>query len=137
MALKRLHSKITENNINIKNNIKAIIRADSKAINKIFMNLIGNAINYIRQNAKNEIILTSEKNCNGFVFSVRDNGIGIPDNMKKLVFTKFKRGDNVKNIKGAGLGLAIVKDLTEAHGGQIWFESELGTGSTFYFFLPT
>jgi len=71
-------------------------------------------------------------------FSIKDTGVGIPEDQQKRVFTKFFRGTNVMRLEteGSGLGLYISKNIIEAHDGKIWFESKEGKGATFYFSLP-
>ena len=68
-------------------------------------------------------------------FFVRDNGIGILPEYKDRIFGLFDKLD--MQTEGTGVGLALVKRIVEFHGGQVWVESELGKGSTFYFTLPT
>ena len=70
--------------------------------------------------------------------SVKDTGIGVPPEVTKKIFTKFFRADNAMKIapNGSGLGLYIVKNIIKRHGGEIWVESELNRGSTFYFIIP-
>jgi signal transduction histidine kinase len=99
-------------------------------------NLIRNAIRYILRGGKVTVSLKcGEKEIE---FFVKDKGVGIPKQQQKRVFTKFFRGANVMRMEteGAGLGLYIAKNIIEAHGGRIWFESELGKGTTFYFTIP-
>ncbi len=70
--------------------------------------------------------------------AVQDEGIGIPPEAQARIFERFYRADSVTPLRSDsfGLGLAIVKEIVEAHGGQVWVESEPGQGSTFYFTLP-
>jgi two-component system phosphate regulon sensor histidine kinase PhoR len=69
---------------------------------------------------------------------VRDHGLGIPDEHKDRIFTKFFRGDvgRERGIAGTGLGLVLARQIIEAHGGEVGFESEEGSGSTFWIRLP-
>ena len=113
------------------------VYADRRALTKIFMNLIGNAINYMDMgtNEQRSInVLAANENGN-YHFMVSDTGMGIPSSLHTEIFIKFKRGTN-DDRKGTGLGLAIVKGFVEMHEGEIWVESEVGKGSTFHFTLP-
>ena len=67
---------------------------------------------------------------------MRDNGIGMEKQYSKKIFEPFKRLHTIDVYEGAGIGLSIVKKIIENHGGRIWFESELGKGSVFYFSIP-
>lgn len=101
-------------------------------------NLLDNAIRY---NIKNgEVILTVERlQDKPFIqVSVKDTGIGIPPESVKKIFNKFFRADNAIKAapNGSGLGLYIVRNIIRRHGGEIWVESELNRGATFYFTLP-
>lgn len=108
------------------------LRADRKSVTKIFMNLIGNAINYIGDGPGRTIRV--ERSPEG-VFTVSDNGIGIPEDARDEVMEKFRRGTNALSITGTGLGLPIVKTAVEAHGGKLWFDSKEGAGTAFHFTL--
>ena len=132
--------KADQKNLSIRSFIstEAKIYADNYMLNTILRNLIGNAIKFTPENG---IILVGATACddNNFVkLFVRDSGIGIPEDSKDKIFrldTKFVRiGTN--NEIGTGLGLILVKELVEKHQGTIWFESEEGKGTTFYFTLP-
>ncbi|MHA2391855.1 MAG: sensor histidine kinase [Promethearchaeota archaeon] len=119
------------------------LRGDIKRIDQIFRIIIDNAIKYSKENSKVEIRasnnyegqynLTGEP---GILFQFRDYGRGIPEEDLSNIFERFFRSSNVNEIAGTGLGLAIARDLTEAHKGKIFVESELGTGTTFNLFLP-
>ncbi|RJQ16118.1 MAG: HAMP domain-containing protein [Nitrospiraceae bacterium] len=101
---------------------------------QLFQNLIGNALKF-RGEEKPHIHLSAERKGKEWVFSVRDNGIGIPEEQTKKVFEIFHRYHGEK-YPGTGIGLATCKKIVERHGGRIWVESEPGRGSTFYFTLP-
>jgi signal transduction histidine kinase len=108
------------------------LRADRKSVMKIFMNLIGNAVNYIGEGSGRTIRIERSPED---VFTVEDNGIGIPEDARDEVMEKFRRGVNALNITGTGLGLPIVKTAVEAHGGKLWFDTEEGKGTAFHFTL--
>ncbi|KKQ21957.1 MAG: Multi-sensor signal transduction histidine kinase [Candidatus Wolfebacteria bacterium GW2011_GWC1_37_10] len=114
------------------------INGDSQKLGMALFNLIDNAIRY---NVKNgEVVLAVEKLKDKpyLQISVKDTGIGVPPEVTKKIFTKFFRADNAMKIapNGSGLGLYIVKNIIKRHGGEIWVESELNRGSTFYFIIP-
>lgn len=112
------------------------VSADQERIVQLLVNLIGNAIKFSPNGG--EITITLE-NIQDFVrISVKDQGIGIPQNEMSMLFQKFKRIDNSarRKIGGTGLGLAICKEIVSKHGGDIWLESEEGNGTTVYFTLP-
>jgi len=99
-------------------------------------NLLDNAIIYGPQGGV--VVISLKETEKNLEFSIKDTGIGIPAVQQKRLFTKFFRGTNAVKIdtEGTGLGLFITKNIIEAHGGKIWFESEEGKGTTFYFTLP-
>lgn len=137
-VFRKLKLAASSKNVTLVNNVKQrpwII--DQKGITKVFMNLVGNAINYIGiNNPDPKITIDYKKGKNDdLMIIVKDNGMGIPEGAQADIFQKFKRGDNVSGISGTGLGLSIVKGVVEAHGGRIWFESKEGEGTTFYFTL--
>ncbi|MBN2649113.1 MAG: HAMP domain-containing histidine kinase, partial [Prolixibacteraceae bacterium] len=108
------------------------ITADYEKLRQIFMNLISNAFKYTCQG---KIAIGFEMKENQPVFYVKDTGIGIPAGETDKVFERFYRGSNTRkeSVPGTGLGLSIVKELIELLGGEIWIESEIGKGSTFFF----
>ena len=109
-----------------------VVYADSVLITQVFQNLLANAIKYT---SKGEITVGAEAvEMNKVRCWVRDTGAGIPPERLDRIFEKFET--DPKKRGGLGLGLAIVKQVVEAHGGQIFVESEVGRGSTFSFLLP-
>jgi len=110
--------------------------ADREATLTIANNVIGNAIRYTPEGG--EVVVSSRRDGEFAVFSVRDNGIGIPQQEQRRVFERFYRADKSRKhtSSGTGLGLAIVKNLTQAQGGRVSLRSQPGKGSTFEIFLP-
>jgi signal transduction histidine kinase len=113
------------------------VRVDIEKISLAIQNLLENAIRYNKFGGEIEMVLKEKEK--EIEFSIKDTGIGIPKDQQNRVFTKFFRGSNAMKMEteGSGLGLFITKNIIEAHGGRIWFESEEGKGTTFYFTLPT
>jgi len=112
------------------------VRVDVEKIGLAIQNLLENAIRYTPEGGQITVSLTLVEK--SIEFSIKDSGIGIPKNQQERVFTKFFRAPNAMKMEpeGSGLGLFITKNIIEAHGGKIWFESEEGKGTTFYFTLP-
>ena len=112
------------------------VMVDVEKMRLAIQNLIDNAVRYTPLGGSVTISLKSGKK--EIEFSVQDTGVGIPKDQQERVLTKFFRGANVLRMEteGSGLGLFITKNIIEAHGGKIWFESEEGKGTTFYFTLP-
>jgi len=107
---------------------------DSTLLRQILTNLLSNAIKYSPDGG--EINLELLRDDNVALFKIKDQGIGIPEQDKQKLFESFQRGSNAGTIRGNGLGLAIVKQSVELHGGEIWFDSIVGNGTTFYIKLP-
>lgn len=114
------------------------IRVDEEKIKLAIQNIFDNAVRYTPAGGEVKVSLEYDKKKQEVEFSVKDSGIGVPKDQQERVFTKFFRGGNAIRMatEGTGLGLYITKHIIEAHGGKIWFESEVDKGSTFYFTLP-
>jgi light-regulated signal transduction histidine kinase (bacteriophytochrome) len=104
-------------------------------LTQVFQNLIGNALTF-RAQRKPEIHVAAQRQAGGWLFTVRDNGIGIDPQFAERIFMIFQRLHTREQYPGTGIGLAICKKIVERHGGRIWVESQLGQGSTFSFTIP-
>jgi signal transduction histidine kinase len=111
------------------------VRGDPVRLNQVFGNLIDNAIKYMKPEGEAKIHVGCRTNGVGNLFFVHDTGVGIRDEDQSKVFRLFTRL-NPKSSSGEGLGLTAVKKIVERNGGRIWVESEVGTGSTFWFTWP-
>lgn len=126
---------IEENNADISYNNLPVVHADYPQMVQVFQNLIANSIKYNDQE-RPTIHISAEKKDNDWLFKVKDNGIGIDPKHGERVFKIFQRLHARDEYEGTGIGLAIVKRIVERHGGVIWYDSQPGQGSTFYFNIP-
>lgn len=113
-----------------------VVEGDGTQLSRVFQNLVGNAIKF-RQAPGVRVHVGVEENDGQWIFTVRDNGIGIDPEYFDRVFVIFQRLHTSDEYPGSGMGLAITKRIVERHGGRIWVESEAGKGSAFSFTLPT
>jgi PAS domain S-box-containing protein len=111
------------------------VRLHEIHLDQLFQNLIGNAIKY-RSAEPPRINVAAERRGEEWVLSVQDNGIGIAPDYREYIFGIFKRLHTAAEYSGTGIGLAICQRIVERAGGQIWVESQLGQGSTFFFIVP-
>jgi signal transduction histidine kinase len=134
--LVQLKGAIAEQEAEIKIGALPSIEGEASLISQVFQNLIGNALKFCREGHP-KIELGSEAVPGGWKFWVRDHGIGIHPGHFDKIFKLFRRLHTGEEFRGSGLGLSICKKIVERHGGQIWVESQLGQGATFYFTLLT
>jgi two-component system sensor histidine kinase/response regulator len=113
-----------------------LVRGDRDRLAQVIGNLLSNAIKYSPEGGTVEI--AAELNDDEAIVRIRDSGLGIPADHQGRIFTKFFRGDvgRQRGIPGTGLGLVLAQQIAEAHGGEVGFDSEEGTGSTFWLRLP-
>ena len=136
-ALENLSGAIRESNAQISISSIPCVRIHESHLSQIFQNLIGNAIKYRKEDSRLRIEISAQLVESRWVFSIADNGIGIHADYKETIFGIFKRLHTNSKYAGTGMGLAICKRIVERYRGRIWVESEPGTGSTFFFSLPS
>jgi PAS domain S-box-containing protein len=134
-ALENLHMAIDEANASIRQDPLPRVMADETQFIQLFQNLLGNALKF-RRDEPLHIHVSARRDDGHWLFSIQDNGIGIPPESTERVFQIFQRAHSNGNYPGTGIGLAICKKIVERHGGRIWLESQVGSGTTFYFTLP-
>jgi PAS domain S-box-containing protein len=134
-AIENLAVLIGESKAIITVDVLPIVSADASQLVQVFQNLLANAIKF-RGGDIPRIHVSVKEEKYEWVFSVRDNGIGIGKQYAERIFLIFQRLHTREEYPGTGIGLAVCKRIVERHGGRIWFESEPGKGSVFFFTVP-
>ena len=141
-VLANLKVAIDESGATITHDPLPMVMADPIQLTQLFQNLVGNALKF-RRDIPPQIHVDAERQDNGthgeaayWLFSVRDNGIGIEPQYAERIFVIFQQLHTRDKYPGTGIGLALCKRIVERHGGRIWVESEPGQGSSFFFTLP-
>jgi len=112
-----------------------LVKGDEAQLVRLFQNLLENAIKFRGGNTPRIHISCKPQN-GSYLFSIRDNGIGIDSRYFDRIFIIFQRLHGTDQYPGTGIGLAMCKKIVDRHRGKIWIESEPGKGTTFYFTLP-
>ena len=134
-TLTNLKVQIEENNAIITHDPLPTINGNEELKIQLFQNIIGNAIKYRSQKTP-KIHISAIKEKNQYIFSIKDNGIGMSPKHLEKIFTIFQRLHTQEEYEGTGIGLAIAQKIVHQQGGQIWAESEPRKGTTFYFTIP-
>ncbi len=135
-AVSNLSASIRQGNAAVTKDDLPEVLGDETLLVQLFQNLIGNAIKYRRPDALPRVHISAKKEGSDYIFSVRDNGIGIEPEYFDRVFQIFQRLHTQSEYPGTGIGLAICKRIVERHRGRIWIESVAGRGATFFFTVP-
>jgi light-regulated signal transduction histidine kinase (bacteriophytochrome) len=134
-AIINLRAAIEESGAAVTCDALPTVDIDELQLTQLFQNLIGNALKFRGQAPPRIHVSAVEENAEWRV-AIADNGIGIEPQYFERIFMLFQRLHTMGEYPGTGIGLAICKKVVERHGGRIWVESQLGSGSTFHFTLP-
>ncbi len=134
-TLETLRYQITQQGVQVTVGSLPPVVADFVSMEQIFGNILSNAVTYLAPDRPGEIDISGEHTAHETLFCIRDNGCGIAKEDIDKVFAPFRRAGR-QDVPGEGMGLAYVQTLVRRHGGRIWFESELGVGTTFTFTIP-
>ena len=121
--------------IMVQGELPALRNVHSTMIYHVFQNLITNGLKF-NKNEKPEVVVSVREEKHHYIFQVKDNGIGIPMEYKNKLFQMFKRLHTEEEFQGTGMGLAICKRIVNFYEGEVWFDSETGKGTSFYFSIP-
>ena len=134
-CVNNLKIAINETNAKIDYDPLPVVVANRTQMIQLFQNLLSNAIKF--QSKTTPIVgISARKYEDRYVFTVKDNGIGIDAKYQKRIFKVFQRLHARNEYNGTGIGLSLIKKIVQYHNGNIWIKSELGKGSIFYFTLP-
>jgi light-regulated signal transduction histidine kinase (bacteriophytochrome) len=133
--LNEIQTEIKSKNATVHlNSLPEKVVADPTNFRRVFQNLITNAIKFNQRNGTQvEVSIDGKEDDDFWHFSVADNGIGIEAEYKDKIFLLFRKLHASSVYEGTGIGLPMCRTIVEKHGGKIWFDSELGKGSTFHF----
>ena len=136
VALTNLRPTIEQSGAVVTHDSLPAVTTDAPQLTQVFQNLIGNAIKYRGHEVPQVHVSATNNGGDEWIFSVRDNGLGIDPQYFERIFIIFQRLHGREEFEGTGIGLAICKKILERLGGRIWVESQPEKGSTFYFALP-
>jgi PAS domain S-box-containing protein len=136
LALVNLQTAIAESGASVSHDALPDITMDDRQLTQIFQNLIGNAVKYCGAEPPRVHVSCITSEPDEWIFSVRDNGLGIDSQYFEKIFVLFQRLHGRDEFEGTGIGLSICRKMLERIGGRVWVESQLQKGSTFSFSVP-
>lgn len=134
-AIVNVRGALEETQALVTNDELPVITADAGQMVQLFQNLIGNAIKFHGAEPA-RVHISARRDAGQWIFSVRDNGIGIDPQYAERIFVIFQRLHGHSEYAGTGIGLSVCKKIVDRHGGRIWVESQVGQGATFLFTIP-
>jgi PAS domain S-box-containing protein len=134
-VLLNLTLSVEESGADVEYSDLPVVVCDRQQIVQLFQNLVGNAIKYRKPDEPPRVKISAVERPRTWEFTVSDNGIGIKEEFKEVIFHMFQRLHSREEYSGTGIGLALCRRIVERHGGTIWAESEYGIGTRFYFTL--
>ena len=136
-AIANLQVAVEKTGADITHDSLPVVVGDEGQLIQLMQNLIVNALKFRNEDAPRVHISARKYEGGGnWIFSVKDNGIGIEEKYKEKIFVIFQRLHSRSAYPGTGIGLAICKRIVQRHSGRIWFDSKEGRGTTFYFAIP-
>lgn len=135
-ATENLQAAVEESDATITHDPLPVLRGERRNLLQLFQNLISNAIKYRGPNPP-KIHVSAKKKRGHYIFAFKDNGIGIDPADTRRIFHVFERLHGPDSYPGTGIGLALCERVVKRHGGKIWVDSRPGSGSTFFFTLPS
>jgi light-regulated signal transduction histidine kinase (bacteriophytochrome) len=132
-TLSGLDSSIKENNAKITSSRLPVLSGNETELKRLFQNLISNALKFRKKEVTPEITISFEEKDSEYLFTIKDNGIGIEEQYIPKLFVIFQRLHSAEEYPGTGIGLTSCKKIVTLHKGKIWIESKLDEGTTFYF----
>jgi len=136
-AMENLQLAIRESGAMVTHGSLPVVNGDRSQLMRVFQNLIANAIKFRKGDAPPSVHVSCERRDGRWRFAVQDNGIGIDRKYFERIFLIFQRLHTRQEYPGTGLGLALCQRIVVRHGGEMWVESDVGQGTTFFFTIPT
>lgn len=131
---KMLNKDLADPNCEIEiKEIPDTVIADKTKLQQVILNLLNNALKFTKNEISPKVIIACKEDDSKYLFTIEDNGIGIKEEHTNVIFEEFEKLNPNSSFAGSGIGLSTCKSIVIQHGGEIWVESEIGIGSTFYF----